>query len=196
MAGAAVKPNPNRKGWMIIPGVQPIGDRTIESQMKGLDPALAECSGKTVLDLGCAEGAIALAFAKAGAASVLGLEYSEESLNVARWISQEAANVSFRQAHLKHWVAQHPDPEQYDIVLALGIVHKFHQPADAAHFVARSARNLICFRAPGGVWDGIVKSKHTGKSCDWFEIMAQHNFVREQTIRGDFDEGVEYWRRA
>lgn len=192
-----VKPDPSRKGWFIIPGVQPIGDRTIAAQMKGLDLALAGCAGKTVLDLGCAEGAISFEFAKAGAKFVLGLECNREGLIVARWITQDFPNVQFQEANLNRWVEQHPEPQQYDIVLALGVVGKLQYPDRMARFIARSSRDLICFRAPGNrPWDGLVISKHYKNFCNWFEIMKQEGFRKELALDGSFGEAVEYWKRA
>lgn len=191
------RPDPKRKGWFIIPGVQPIGDRTIEQQMKGLEPALAECRGKTVIDLGCAEGAISIAFAKAGAASVLGLETNREGLIVANWIAQGIPNVRFQQVHLRYWAEQHRKPEQYDIVLALTIIHKFHDPALGAHFAAKSSRDLICYRAASKTWDGTIRSKHRpDNTCNWFEIMKEHGFEQEKLVPYTADEDVAYWRRV
>ncbi len=194
------RPDPLRHGWFKIPGIQPLGDRTIEEQMSGLDPAIREAAGKSVLDIGTAEGPISLAFAKAGAARVFGIESVEGHLIVARYICQEYPNVTFQQAELSMWAQEHPVPEKFDIVLALAVIHKLHYPEVGARFAARSARKLLLFRPPGDTWEsgwnGTIKSKHRPNTCNWFEVMKQEGFVLEKRVRGSHDEGVEYWLRA
>lgn len=191
-------PNKDRHGWFRVPGIQPKGDRDIADQMMGLEDALAEARDKTVLDVGCAEGPISLAFAQAGAAHVTGLEYVKEHLVVANELVRLAGitNIGFKQCNLKEWAERYPQPKQYDIVLALGVIHKLWHPEVGAEFVAKSSKDLILFRAPGGVWNGIVPSKARPKNtCDFFAIMKAHNFAHEKTIRGKFDEGVWYFRK-
>jgi 2-polyprenyl-3-methyl-5-hydroxy-6-metoxy-1,4-benzoquinol methylase len=68
------------KGWLSVPGIREHADRTLAEQMLGLDKAVAECKGKRVLDLGCAEGLIGLEFAKAGAVNVVGIESLQTTL--------------------------------------------------------------------------------------------------------------------
>lgn len=184
-----------RKGWFIIPGVQD-GDRTVEEQMIAVRPALAEAKGKTVLDLGCAEGLIGREFARAGALSVLGVDSVGGHLQVAQE-QCKGLPMKFRQADFQVLALAAPgNGNQYDIVLALGVVHKMKHPGDGVHFVAKSARSLVLFRAKGGVTDGIVRSKHFGANwCNSYEIMRSHGFELEKVVNGAREETVEYWRR-
>lgn len=182
------------KGWFKVPGVRPNGDRTIAEQLMGLKPALEEVKGKTVLDLGCAEGCIALEFAKAGAAKVTGIELLASHLAVAKVICR-GLPVAFIHAHLGDYIRSLESFPQYDIVLALGIIHKLHDPAIALRFAAASAKDLMLFRAPAKATGGIVKSKHTDATCDVPKIMTESGFVEEQLIEGVRGEAVQYWRR-
>lgn len=183
------------KGWFKVAGIRPNGDRTLEEQMKGLQPALDECKGKTVLDLGCAEGSISLEFAKAGAKSVVGIELLAAHLAVAKLQCRKFPQISFVWAHLGDYIKSRESFPQYDIVLALGIIHKLDDPAVPMRFAAQSSRDLLVFRAPARKYDGLIKSKHTNIKCDVPKIMVSEGFVEEKLIEGVRGEACQYWRR-
>jgi SAM-dependent methyltransferase len=187
------------KGWLKVPGIRPDGDRTLAEQMLGLDRALAECKGKTVLDLGCAEGLIGLEFAKAGAVKVVGIELLETHLLVARKACKGWPQMQFICAHLDEYAARHPTPARFDIVLCLGIIHKLPDPNVPLRWAALSAAHLLCFRAPAKTekWgaDYCVKSKHSDVQCNVPKTMREAGFMDEGTIAGTRGEGVQYWRR-
>lgn len=187
--------DPCSKGWLKVPGLRPKGDRTLEEQMLGLEPALAFARGKSVLDLGCAEGLIALEFARAGATRVLGVELLASHLEVAREVCKGQAAIEFRCAHLDDYIAAHPAPEAFDIVLALGIIHKLHNPKVPLDFAARSARALVCFRAPAKATDGVVWSKHSDVGVNVPKTLRGHGFREGDTIPGVRGEAVQYWWR-
>lgn len=186
------------KGWFRIPGIRPDGDRTIEEQMLGLDKALAECKGKRVLDLGCAEAPIAAAFARAGAAEVVGIELLATHLDVARKVCK-GLPVRFICAHLGDHIAANPMPPQFDIVLALGIIHKLEDPKVPMAWAARSASDLLCFRAPARKEaegkDYTIKSKHGNAVCNVPKTMRNAGFFDEGVVNGVRGEAVQYWRR-
>ncbi len=189
------------KGWFEVPGLRPKGDRTLAEQMLGLERALAEAAGKTVLDLGCAEGLIGREFARAGAAKVVGVELLPAHLEVAAEACKGYPQMRFIQAHLDHYVKERPEPEQFDIVLALGVIHKLHDPNVPLRFAARSARSLLCFRAPAKKEQGqngeySIKSKFSDTRCNVPRVMREMGFVDEGTIDGVRGEAVQYWRRA
>lgn len=190
------------KGWIAVPGIRPLADRTLAEQIMGLGPAIEFARGKTVLDLGCAEGMIGREFARAGATDVLGIEQLGAHLSVARRVAagwpQDPApmpQMRFEQAHLAAWAESHPQPEPFDVVLALGIIHKLHDPKMALAFAARSARLLLCFRAPAVATEGIVKSKFTAKAVNVPKQMAGYGFREGDTIPGVRGEAVQYWWR-
>ena len=181
-----------RKGWFIIPGVQD-GIVTLADQMIALWSAVAECKGKTVLDLGCAEGLIGREFARAGARSVVGLDSISEHLQVAR---EQCAGLpmTFLLANLNEPRVVYPA----DIVLCLNVAHKLRDPAVAIRFAADSATDLLLLRS-GRASDarGIIKGKHFGITCDSRAILRERGFVLERAADGPMDrpEPVEYWRR-
>lgn len=192
------------KGWLKVPGIRPEGDRTLEEQMLGLERALTECKGKRVLDLGCAEGLIGREFAKAGAEIVVGVESLQGHIDVALQACAEyvaSGKMKFKVTYLQDWVATHPAPVQYDIVLALGIIHKMEDPAKIMEWTADAAKDLLCFRAPA--WadslpngDYLIRSKHFPRNAvNVPELMRSKGFVDEGTFHGVRGESVQYWRR-
>lgn len=182
------------KGWFRVPGFRPDGDRTLKEQMMGMAPALAEAKGKTVLDLGCAEALISLEFARAGAIDVLGIELLASHLEIARKVCK-GQPVRFICAHLGDYIAAQPQPQQFDIVLALGIIHKLEDPAVPLRFAARSAKDLMLFRAPAKATDGVIRAKHSKVPCNVPLVMKEEGFQEEKLIAGVRGEAVQYWRR-
>lgn len=188
------------KGWFKVPGQA--GDRSVAEQMLGLEPALEACKGKTVLDLGCAEGAISLEFAKAGAARVVGIEREVQFSNVARKLCA-GYPVEIINEHLNPWIESHPDPEQFDIVLCLSIAHKLYDPGVCLSFACRSAKEFVAFRGPGKThmyWDGMLTAKHadTGKeriSVHVPTVMQSHGFKEGSTLDSGQGERIQYWHR-
>lgn len=181
-----------RRGWFVIPGVQH-GDVTLEDQIIALKPAFAEAPGKTVLDIGCAEGLISREFAKAGAREITALDSIEEHLQVAREQCR-GYPITFVLANINE-----PQPAySADIVLALGVVHKLRYPEIGVRFAAVCCRDLLLIRSGRGATKGIIRSKHHGNICDSHATLKGEGFVLERTVRGPEDraEDVEYWRRA
>lgn len=183
--------------WFQIPGIQD-GERSIDEQLLGLESALAEASaGKTVWDLGCAEGAIAFAFMKAGA-TVEACDFNntmiETALNLrGRLPDAERRRIQFRVADLRYSLADGLKA-RFDIVLALAVVHKLPKPEAALGYIARAAKSLVVIRLPGGS-QGRFLSKNYRAECDVNATMPGHGFVLEQAVPGPRDERVQYWRR-
>lgn len=185
-----------RKGWFAIAGVQD-GDRTVEEQMLGLKPALEWAKGKTVLDLGSAEGAISKEFLLAGAVKVTGIELNYDMVRMADRLCMDM-NARFIHASLKEWIDNHPDPEKFDVVLALSIAHKLHDPADLLNFACKSAKEVVVFRGPGKkdmFWDGWLKAKHRDTKCHVPTVFESHGFKEGETLESGRDEKVQYWWR-
>lgn len=189
-------PRFKRHGWLRIPGVQPDGDRTVEEQMIGLAPALREARGKTVFDIGCAEGVISLAFLDAGASEVYGVDIHAPHLQVAWALSRGRQGVRFDHADLRE-LGERVPTKRYDIVLALGVIHKLWEPWVGAEYALRSCKGLLCLRPPGGVRNGVMHSKHRPNNLvDFHEMARRYRFTLDRVEESTRDEIVEYWRAS
>ena len=184
-----------KKGWFTIPGVQD-GARTLEEQLQGLAPMLAECNGKTVLDLGCAEGLIAEACLRAGASRVYGLDNNPALLKVAHSLALDPHRVRFVEQNIDAG----PDDDdracaQSDIVLMLAVIHKLREPADKLRMWSELCGDLLVMRLPVGS-SGEFGSKHfPGERCDSRAVLTERGFTLERTEPGPRGELVHYWRR-
>jgi len=185
-----------RRGWFVIPGVQG-GDRTLDEQLLGLQPALDEAAGKTVCDLGTAEGLIALQFALAGARSVYGCDYNTALLAEAQaqLANHPGLPVHFEYRDLCESIRGGWQPK-FDIVLALAILHKLDDPAAGVKLCADMARDLIVLRLPLGS-TGVIRSKHVRHTrADVGALLLKSGFKRERKERGPRGEWVQYWRKT
>lgn len=139
---------PLPKGWFKIAKHQD-GDRTVEEQLAGLEPLFDLVVGKSVLDLGCAEGLIARALADAGAKWVLGVDARAAAVMWANRHLAVTGRCGFIQGDLNDAsVAANAD---YDVVLLLSIAHKLADPRGFIVRVAGRARETIAIRLPGPV---------------------------------------------
>lgn len=190
--------NDSAKGWFEIDGVQ-AGDRTLAEQLKGLEAALAEAAGRTVVDFGCAEGLIAREFARAGAASVFAIDYKAEFIDTANALPPVpgATQPRFVLGNLADLIRNERaggEVWRYDIVLALAIVHKLPEPTAALEFMADCARSLLVIRLPIGSTGAFVTKSGTAH-CDTVRTMKRKAFNLERSERGPRGELVHYWRR-
>jgi SAM-dependent methyltransferase len=175
-----------RSGWFRISGRQD-GFRSLTEQMAGIGPAL-DSKGKTVLDLGCAEGLIALEFMRGGAV-VHGVEFNRQLLEVALDLGVPAWYFDLNEGLPEGCFAQ------YDIVLLLAIVHKLLDPAQKLREFSRLARERVVIRLPLGS-DGKFRSKYSEMPCDVQLIMPAEGFRLEQTLPGPRGELVQHWVRT
>lgn len=181
---------------MKLDGLQD-GDRTPEEQLMAIWPAIKIAEGKTVADLGAAEGIIALEFAKAGATRVLAIDADVGHLAVAQKLCKKFPAVKIKHFDLNR--ADGGDPLEYDFVLCLGIIHKLIYPGKGLLFAARSAKELLLLRSGRGSVNGIIRSKHHGYNmCDSALLLRGEGFELEKVVDGPAHraEPTEYWRRV
>jgi len=170
------------------------GFRSLEEQMLGLEKALVKSKGKSVLDLGCAEGLISKEFLKAGAASLTGIEMIEHYVEAAREECKEFPSAKFIHSNLMNY-AYTSNKDKFDVVLALAIIHKAMDPNDFLNLAIESCNpgGLIVIRYPILQSSGLVKSKFSNKICNVIQTMADKGFVSDEKFAGPMDEVVEYW---
>jgi SAM-dependent methyltransferase len=186
------------EGWFKLPGRT--GERTLKEQMRGLDRAVEQASGKTVLDLGCAEGLIAMQFVRAGAVRVRAIDCNEAVLRAGRQFleANEAegfpARLAMEQGNLNAMLV--PGWEgTYDIVLALAILHKMKNPEQALRATAGACLDLLVLRLGGGS-RGEIRSKFWPHvEVDSWEILPGLGFEFDGREQGPRNEQVHYWRR-
>ena len=112
-----------RRGWFEIPDVQE-GPRTLDEQLQGLQGVL-DVAGRSVLDLGCAEGLIARWCIEQGAARAFAVDCFRPGVTLAQnlcaGLPVEVVRADLEKA--RPWVAQ-----RFDVVLLLAILHKLREP--------------------------------------------------------------------
>ena len=106
----------------------------IKKRLDGFKFLLDNVKGKSVLDIGCAEGLISLEFAKAGASLIHGFDLQDISIKHANLIfSDSEINTEYK---FKQFDFNYPNKlkeiphllDSYDIVLFLGIYHHLKLP--------------------------------------------------------------------
>lgn len=147
-----------QKGWFKIDDHYD-GDRTLEEQLTGLDLICERASGKSVLDLGCAEGLIGLHLKdQCGARLLHGFSIVPSEIEKARQLSESKREVAFQVLDLSTLpssLTRKPPLflPRYDIILLLAILHKLQYPRLVLEQVLTLARGMIAVRLPGPIID-------------------------------------------
>lgn len=177
------------KGWFKVAGRD--GDRTLEQQLTGLEPLFAECAGKMILDVGCAEGLISMELAREGALHVRGVEIVPGHVAVANRLKGNL-RCDFKTADANTWVPI----GQYDIVIALALLHKLRDPTLACIRFARACQSLMVIRLPPEHAPFIVDERSGFKKHDIDRTMKVCGFELETVTCGHLREWVGFYRRV
>jgi toxoflavin synthase len=105
--------------------------------------ALGPVEGKRVLDVGCGDGIYARLVAERGATHVVGTDSSSEMIRLA---VQAEAERPLGVTYQVHDVATMPALGEFDLVVAVNVLHYADNRATLEHMCERIAANL----APGG----------------------------------------------
>lgn len=177
------------KGWFGTNGRA--GDRTLDSQLLGLDRLMAEVPGKTVLDVGCAEGLLSIEVARRGALAVHGVEVRADHVAVGRKLVGDLP-VTLEAQDANEWCPR----RKYDVVMALAILHKLKHPSHAAALLADYCLDLMVLRMPPATGMTIVDSRSGGRPHDIHAVLVTAGFAPEFISNdGPFGELVAYYRR-
>ena len=177
------------KGWFSTPG-RP-GDRTLDQQLNGLGPLLAAARGKTILDVGAAEGLISIELAKAGAVAVHGVEIVPEHVKVANKLRGDLP-ITFEVGDANVWQPK----RNYDIVIALALLQKVRNPTAVAARLAASAIDMVVLRLPPAHAPTIIDSRSNNEPHHIGTVMKNGGFYLEHAGNdGAFGEYVAYYRR-
>lgn len=181
--------------WFSSPG-QP-GDRSLREQMMGLDRLFREVEGKTVLDVGCAEGLLSIELLKSGAERVTGVEIRRDAILEAAHLFASDVIASTKTAHFVVDDANDYQPKaDYDIVLMLAVLHKLKDPSTVCARMAAAAMDLVVIRLPP-VHAPVINDFRSGHVLhDIGAVMVASGFRLERCgCDGPFNEWVGYYRR-
>jgi len=141
------------------------------SMMLRYAKTLEGCSpvqGKTVLDIGCGPGLYSVALAERGAGRVVGLDFAEGMLKLAReraslaWV---AGRCDFRNQDLFSF----DEHESFDYVILMGFMDYMAEPSKVIAKVLTLARSkaLLSFPMDGGFIAWLRKLRYR-RRCDLF----------------------------
>lgn len=161
----------------------PMGQQAI-----GLDPLWELAKGKTILDVGSAEGLIAERCERLGA------------LCVDCFDSRPQAVAECTRRGLCAWVADADTMQpidRYSIVLMLGILHKLAYPTEALQRFLGASYKYAVIRLPHGQWPIMTDSRSGGIPIDLGSVADQDGFEVYQVTDGPGDpaQWVGYLRR-
>jgi SAM-dependent methyltransferase len=170
------------RGWFSTPG-RP-GDRTLEDQKKGLEPLYGMLFGSTVLDIGCAEGLLAMDFAAHHANQVHGVEIVAEHVEVARRLNPHGNRCTFQVADANAF----QPVMQYDIVTMLAILHKLKNPTAACARFADAATKMCVIRLPPEHAPTIVDPRSGNNPHHIGQVMEKRGFELAHITHSHFNE--------
>lgn len=178
------------KSWFDV-GHKRAADRTLEQQLMGLDELRARIPGKSVLDIGAAEGLISIQLIDDGAIAAHGVEMRADYVADANRLRGDRA-CTFDVANANEWTPQ----RQYDVVIMLAVLHKLENPVAACARFAQAARELVVIRLPPKRAPFIRDDRSGNKKFDIAKCMGVCGFrLGTHGKIGPKSEWVGYWYR-
>jgi len=150
--------------------------------------------GRSVLDVGCNEGAYSFSALDRGAAKVVGFDCREANVEKARFVARVngRVNASFEIGSADNWPLQ----PQYDIVLLCGLLYHLPKPWETiAHYCKIASQHIFvrCVLCPWAFDDGYTPWKEgetIGASEKPAEEMSQYpsslNTLRQEFAKHGF----------
>lgn len=169
--------------WFKLDGAK--GDRTFEQQLIGLEQLWPWVKGASVLDVGCAEGLIAIECERQGAENVLGVELRGDAVKRANELARNRT-ASFLQADANVFTVA---PLSFDVVLMLAILHKLRDPSAAFERYLRAARQLAVVRLPNDDWPVLRDARSGNRPHDLAAVAARAGFDMTGWAQGPVADG-------
>ncbi len=167
-------------------------DRTLKQQLKGLGELQERVAGKSILDIGCAEGLISIQLIDRGACAAHGIEMRPDYVEDGNLLRGDRA-CTFECANANTWEPQ----RQYDIVLLLAILHKLEEPGVACARFADAARELVVIRLPPEHAPKIIDLRSDNKPVDIDRVMRKRGFkLGTNGYIGPHREWMGYYERV
>lgn len=177
------------KGWFHTPGRS--GDRTLKQQLTGLDDLRTRVRGKTVLDIGCAEGLIGMQLFDDGAAAVHGLEIVSEHVIIANKLRGDRA-CTFEVADANDY----KPVRHYDIVIMLALLQKLRDPSAACRRFVAAAREMVVLRLPPATAPTVIDARSGGYPHHIGEVMTSSGFMLKNAQLGHLGEWCGFYERV
>jgi SAM-dependent methyltransferase len=163
------------------------GKVTLEQQLTGLGLLKKIVPGKTVFDLGCAEGQIAAQVMAWGAISVDGVDNRFDAVAHAVSLGVNAIEGDANEFQMAG---------THDVVLLLGILHKLKNPAETLRRMLSACKETCAIRLPCGQWPVLRDSRSGGDDIDLLSVATDEGFVIFAEAQGPHGQWVGYLRRA
>jgi hypothetical protein len=170
-----------KSGWFTTPG-RP-GDRTLQDQVKGLDHVFEFVRGKTVLDIGAAEGMLTAEMQRRGAVAVHGVEVVKAHVETGRKVHADLA-ACFEVGDANVWVPK----RKYHVVLLLAVLHKLSNPTEACARFADAATDMVVIRLPPEHAPTIIDSRSGNNPNHIDRVMSARGWRLERLTRGHCEE--------
>lgn len=185
-----------RPSWFCLPDGGPCRVM-VDERLVGLRPLMDEVREQrlrgrplTILDVGCAEGLIAIRLAKLGAAHVHGIDRDRERIRRARHL-RGSMPCSFEEGRADYYV---PD-RVYGVVMALSVLHRVVNPSEALRrLVALRCDRMVVLRLPDGP---VVVDRRSGyRPHDLDAVLRDLGFRLVEQTTGPDGEFTGFWRFA
>lgn len=141
---------------------------------------------KTVLDLGCAGGAICFHAALQGCKLAVGVDKDNENISCATQIKDEhnIGNIGFFNLDLYDFLVG--NKEKFDVIFALNILHHVDKPLALLRDVCRTAQEAICIETPvGDIFDPELGRVVKSRNQDYITFMGNYGFdLKREFVSG------------
>ncbi len=128
--------------------------------------AIGNLEGKTILDVGCGAGRYSVELATKGA-TVVGVDFSEEMLTMARKRAQDAGmsnKMTFVSADFVEWAKE--NKTHFDVAFAMGVIDYIDDAPAFTAMMAEVADNvIISFPRPGLIRMPLRKLRYWLRNC-------------------------------